>query len=228
MSTNRSDGLETRMRLLDAAGSVFAARGFHDTKIAEICRMAEANIAAVNYHFGSKEGLYVEAWRHAFDRSIENHPPDGGVPRNAPAKDRLRGQIVALMHRIMDSDNLEFDIVHKEMASPSGLLFEVMHRSIEPLRQQLIAVVRELLGVQASEQQVRLCEMSIHVQCFSPFFHERQRRESLAHGKPSGLPALNMDIDVLAEHIFQFSLAGIRSVRKQSAAPVRKNHGKTI
>jgi len=228
MSTNRSDGLETRMRLLDAAGLVFAAKGFHDTKIAEICRMANANIAAVNYHFGSKEGLYVEAWRHAFNRSIENHPPDGGVPKSAPAKDRLRGQIVALMHRIMDSDNLEFDIVHKEMANPSGLLFEVMHRSIEPLRQQLIAVVRELLGVQASEQQVRLCEMSIHVQCFAPFFHERRQRERIEHGKPSGLPAMNMDIDVLAEHIFQFSLAGIRSVRGRVASPVRKNHGKII
>ena len=228
MTTNRSDGMETRRRLLDAAGAVFAAKGFHDTKIAEICRMAEANIAAVNYHFGSKEELYVETWRHAFARSIEAHPPDGGVPASAPAEDRLRGQIVALMHRMMDPNNLDFDIAHKEMANPSGLLVEVMHRSIEPLRQQLITVVRELLGVQATAQHVRLCEMSIQAQCFAPLFHERQQRESTARGKPSGLPALDIDIDVLAEHIFQFSLAGIHSLRAKLASKARQQRERKV
>lgn len=219
MTTNRSDGMETRRRLLDAAGSVFAAKGFHDAKVAAICRLAAANIAAVNYHFGSKEALYVEAWRHAFERSIAAHPPNGGVPPTAPAEERLRGQLVALMRRVMDPDNLEFEIGHKEMANPSGLLSEVMHRSIDPLRQQLLAVVRDLLGARASEQQVRLCEMSIHAQCFTPLFHQRQQRKNAALNKPSGLPDLNMDVDVLAEHIFQFSLAGIRHLRGQGAVP---------
>ena len=72
----RSDGLETRRRVLDAAGRVFAARGFRDATVADICRSAGANVAAVNYHFGSKRKLYVEAWRHAFHRSMAAYPPD--------------------------------------------------------------------------------------------------------------------------------------------------------
>ena len=55
MTTNRSAGLETRGRLLDAAGAIFADKGFRDATTAEICRRAKANIAAVNYHFGSKD-----------------------------------------------------------------------------------------------------------------------------------------------------------------------------
>ena len=51
--------LETRRRLLDAAGEVFAEKGFAKATVREICQKAEANIAAVNYHFGDKEKLYA-------------------------------------------------------------------------------------------------------------------------------------------------------------------------
>ncbi|MGA9754367.1 MAG: TetR family transcriptional regulator, partial [Desulfobaccales bacterium] len=50
---------ETRQRLLEAAGEVFAKKGFRNTTIREICRRARANLAAVNYHFGDKERLYL-------------------------------------------------------------------------------------------------------------------------------------------------------------------------
>ncbi|MHB1378998.1 MAG: TetR/AcrR family transcriptional regulator, partial [Desulfurivibrionaceae bacterium] len=55
MRKQRSDGQETRQNLLAAAGEIFAAKGFRETTIAEICKQAEANTAAVSYHFGSKE-----------------------------------------------------------------------------------------------------------------------------------------------------------------------------
>ena len=219
MTTRRSDGLETRRRLLEAAASVFAAKGFQDARTAGICRLAKANIAAVNYHFGSKEDLYVEAWRHVFKRSIAAYPPDGGVPATAPAADRLRGQILAVMQRIMDPASLDFDIVHKEMANPTGLLSEVMRRSIEPMRQQSLAVVRDLLGAHATEQQVRLCEMSIHSQCFGPLMHERHRRNLPEEGKHPGPRPKEISWAALADHVFRFSLAGIREVRRLSTSP---------
>ena len=62
----RKDAKETRRRLLAAAAEVFAEKGFWEATHAEICRKAKANTAAVNYHFGTKECLYVEAWRHSF------------------------------------------------------------------------------------------------------------------------------------------------------------------
>ena len=212
MATNRSDGLETRGRLLEAAGAVFAAKGFRAATTAEICRRARANIAAVNYHFGGKERLYVETWRHALARSLAAHPPAGGVPPTASAADRLHGQIRALLQRIMDPANLEFTIGHREMSNPTGLLGEVMRRSIDPLRLAVTGTVRELLGAQASELQVRLCETSIHAQCFSPLTLMRHRR--CANEKTFGPPPLAVKADVLAEHIFRFSLAGIRTVRE--------------
>jgi len=216
MNRSRSDGQETHNRVLDAAGAIFAAKGCHDAKVADICRKAKANVAAVNYYFGGKEKLYVEAWRDAFERSLAAYPPDGGIPASASAEERLRGQILALIKRIMDPNSLDFDIAHKEMANPTGLLSEVMRRSVEPLRQHLTTVVRELLGPQATEPQVRLCEMSIHSQCFGPLMHERHRRHApKEHGGPGPLPK-EITYAVMADHVFRFSLAGICEVRNHS------------
>lgn len=48
---------DTRTRILDAAESVFAERGYDGTSIREIVRAAGVNVAAVHYHFGSKESV---------------------------------------------------------------------------------------------------------------------------------------------------------------------------
>ena len=132
MRKPRIDGQETRRNLLMAAGEIFAKKGFRDATIAEICRRAKANVAAANYHFGSKESLYVESWRFAFEKSLNAYPPNGGVSLNAPAKDQLRGRIRAIMRRIIDPQSYELDIFYKEMANPTGLLAGAVQQLIEP------------------------------------------------------------------------------------------------
>ena len=55
----------TRDKLLDVAGRIFADRGYRAATIREICIAAGANVAAVNYHFGDKLGLYTEVVRQS-------------------------------------------------------------------------------------------------------------------------------------------------------------------
>ncbi len=221
MTTSRTDGLETRQKLLDAAGVLFAERGYHATKTGDICRSAQANIAAVHYHFRSKEDIYVASWRHAFERSISAYPPDGGVPADASAEDRLRGHIQALVRRSIDPASRDLDIAHREMSTPTGLLAEVMHRSIEPLREMHLRLIRELLGPDATDQDVHLCEMSIHAQCVVSLMSERQRRLAPRDNRHPHPPFLHVDEAKLTEHIFRFSLAGLREVGK-TARPIRR------
>ncbi|QJB57537.1 TetR/AcrR family transcriptional regulator [Pseudodesulfovibrio sp. zrk46] len=54
-----SDG-STRARILNASSDVFCQKGFENTTIRDICTAANANVAAVNYHFGDKKKLYNE------------------------------------------------------------------------------------------------------------------------------------------------------------------------
>ena len=212
-------GSGVQAQLLEAACKVFAEKGYRDATIAEICERAGANIAAVNYYFRDKETLYGEAWRLAFQRSLEAYPPDGGIPASASAEERLRGRISSLVQRIINPENHEFEIIRKELANPTGLLKEVMKESIEPLARSLSAVVRELLGDNAPELQVKLCQMSIMAQCLHPMMRIRFQK---LFADPSALPERSLPqssgIEIIAEHVIQFSLAGIKEVRRRMEA----------
>jgi AcrR family transcriptional regulator len=222
MTKTRADGLETRNRLLDAAGRLFAEKGFRDTRTTDLCRAAKANVAAVNYHFGGKEELYAASWRHEFERSIAAYPPDGGVPPDAPAEDRFRGHIRALVKRTLDPESRDLDIAHREMANPTGLLAEVMHRSVEPLRRMHLGIIRDLLGPAIPDRDVQLCEMSIHAQCFMALMHERHRRPPPPGASRFGPPKLHIDGAGLADHVIRFSLAGLREIRRAAGSAVKK------
>ncbi len=220
MKLQREDAARTRKSLLVAASEAFAEKGYHDATIAEICERAKANGAAVNYHFGDKGTLYVEAWRHSFSESLKAHPPDGGVSENARPEERLRGQVKALLHRIADENNKEFLIVHRELANPTGLLEEVMRKDLQPLREKMENLVREILGPRASEIQVRFCAIGIVSQCISPMIVRRMKKV-----KPQDkdhLPEID-DIDSYANHVVKFSLAGIGAIREEAEEERKQN-----
>jgi AcrR family transcriptional regulator len=217
MRATRKDGVETRERLLDAACRVFAAKGFKDTSIAEICEHAGANVAAVNYHFGGKDALYTEVWRDTFETFMQAYPLDGGLPADAPPEDRLFARIHALLQRVFDDGRVGqcFRIGLRELVNPSAALENTKRELIGPHRQRTQALVRELLGPGASDEDVLFCEVSIVNQCLSVNFFKERRNFLLGHECLSKLA-----VKALARHITTFSLGGIRAVR-ESSLPVR-------
>lgn len=72
--TRCQNGIETRDRILRAGCRVFAEKGYSDATVADICSVAGTNMASVNYHFGSKDELYAEVWRHAWRQAEEAYP----------------------------------------------------------------------------------------------------------------------------------------------------------
>ena len=215
MSDSQDPKPETRQRVLESAAAVFAEKGFRDATIHEICQRAGANIAAVNYYFGSKDNLYAEAWRAAFRQSFQAHPREGGVPANAAPEERLRGRIRSLIQAMSDPSDQSFLIAQKEMANPTHLLMEVQRECIGPLHEEMAALVRELLGPHVGEKQARFCEASIMSQCFGVARWMRDRQRGLA---PADGPFAIGDTDAYAEHVVRFSLAGMRAISEQTTA----------
>lgn len=212
MTDLKTKSARTRTRLLTAAGRIFAERGYQEATIAEICEQAQANIAAVNYHFGDKRNLYLEAWRHAFNDELARYPADGGVSRQAPAEQRLAGRIESMIRHVADDQSYSFAIVHKEMAQPTLLLADILEKEINPQRLQMFALLRECLGQNASEQQLQYCHASIMGQCFQLLRLKQMQRARPQRAYPSDLS----DIDAFAAHVVDFSLAGIRAIRSQN------------
>jgi TetR/AcrR family transcriptional regulator, regulator of cefoperazone and chloramphenicol sensitivity len=224
MKIPREDTARTRGKLLSAASELFAEKGFRNATIAEICLRAGTNVAAVNYHFGSKEDLYSEAWRYAFSQSVQAHPPDGGVAADAPPEERLRGQVKALLHRIADENNWEFWFMQREFTNPTGLLEEVMRKEIRPLQQRTEGLVRELLGPRVTGQEVQFCEVGIISQCINPVI---VRSRAKVGDETKDGPRRIDDIEAYARHVVTFSLAGLAAVRAAAEAQPKGRKSKS-
>jgi AcrR family transcriptional regulator len=211
MNDIKTKSEKTRDRLLTAASKIFAEKGFQEATIAEICAQAKANIASVNYHFRDKETLYLESWRFAFNRELILYPPDGGLVADATPEQKLASRIKSLIHRLADENSYSFMIIHKEMAQPTRLLADILEKEINPQRLQMLVLLKECLGQSATEQQIQYCHTSIMGQCFQLLRLKHMQSAPLILRHSQDLS----DIKAYAEHVVQFSLAGIQSIRSQ-------------
>lgn len=208
----RKDGCDTCKRLLDVAAQVFAEKGYRATTIAQICKAAKANVAAVNYHFGSKDGLYAQVWHRAFDRSLEEYPLDGGLPEDASPKQKLGALVQSHLGRVLDQGRLgeAGQILLMELANPTDATREVLVEALQPVVEHTNAIIKELLGPGATATQIHFCAMSVVHQCLA-FSHRRSNNAS--HPFLKEVYEMNDFLDRLTEHITDFSLAGIAGIR---------------
>jgi AcrR family transcriptional regulator len=93
----------TREKLVEAAGPIFANRGYQATTIREICVGAGANVAAINYHFGDKLGLYTEVLQQSV-RAAQLRAVKNTLDQNAPPEEILRALIRARLRSINGKD----------------------------------------------------------------------------------------------------------------------------
>lgn len=213
----RKDGIQTRDRILTVACRVFAEKGYHDATVEEICTRAKTNIAAINYHFGSKDELYAQVWRRAFDAANAAYPPEGGLGPDAPTEERLRGTIYSLVGRGVDPGRIGHagKLLLREMVTPTDVIKQVKHDALRPMHERMNNLMKELLGAEASGEQVLLCEMSIIHQCVGIGIRLFTGRVPPYHQLDLTTDDL---VETLTDHITRFSLAGLQAVREQIGA----------
>jgi AcrR family transcriptional regulator len=212
---NKSDNAETQERILRAAERLFAEKGFDSTSIRDITTEADCNVAAVNYHFGGKEKLYVETFRHLLidlrDRRISSMRRDMSAVENPSLEYFLESFANAFLEPLVDGSRgrLHLSFFANEMMGshlPKGVFHDEF---IRPLI-QVTTEALNLTGIRLDPQTARMCMMSIvgqllHTLKAMPYFSTTQG----PHLVPSNLG------DHI-QHVVRFSAAGIRAC----AAPV--------
>ncbi len=206
---------DTRQRVLEAAGQVFAEQGFRAATVREICAKAGANIAAINYHFRDKEGLYREVMTYAAGIALESQASAPARLRDTslPPEERLGQFIRGHLARMLDDKVPAWHsrLVMREMVDPTPSLEMICQTFFRPVYHALSQVIRELLGPAATDERVRMSASSVLGQCV--FY--KHCRAAASHIIPEqGFGA--SDIDALANHITRFSLGGIASLRSQA------------
>lgn len=204
----------TRERLLEAAGNLFAQNGFHQTTIAEICDAAEANIAAVNYHFGDKEALYDEVWRQAFSVAQLTYPLQNKTIEAPSMEDRLYMYAHAMLSRIFDPHDagLFAQLLFREMANPTLSLGKIAAEAIQPQCEEVGDIVQQFMEIGLTDEQLHLCLHSIVGQC--TFYNFSTSLRTLITGQ-KGFNA--EEIGRMARHIARFSIGGLQAMKEEYA-----------
>jgi AcrR family transcriptional regulator len=205
--------LSTRDRVLQAASEIFSDKGFRDTTVAEICERASANIASVNYHFGDKESLYDEVWRHAFAITAYAYPLEGDLSKEATVEECLLTYTRAFLHRIFSEEQtgLFAKLLYREMASPTIALDKIANEVLFPQTQHLVAILEKIPGKQLDDQTLLLCKHSIIGQC--AFYNFSRPLREHVMGKKT-IP--EEEIEQIARHIARFSLAGLKELKNEA------------
>jgi len=92
---------ETRQRLLRAGERLFGERGLKKVTVREICGAARANVAAVNYHFGDKLGLYREVLEGAVRAMRKTNEAARTAGVGQPPEEQLRRYVQVFLHRVL-------------------------------------------------------------------------------------------------------------------------------
>ena len=198
---------DTRQRLLEAAQTVFAEHGFRHATVRDICKRAGANVAAIHYHFGDKQALYMELFRELGAQMLERYPPTLGLALNASVEQRLFAFVHSFLLRILSEDGVSCAgrLFAREMAEPTPVLDQMVEEIVRPMFKHLCGIVAELRGPSATPDEIVLCARSIVAQCVF-YQHSRPVMERLSGAEPR----TEERIRALAEHITRFSLDGLR------------------
>jgi AcrR family transcriptional regulator len=203
----------TRARLIEAAGKVFADHGFQAATVREICTRAGANVAAVNYYFRDKAGLYLAVLRHSMNASGQPEPREAALRATTPEA-ALRLMITAMLRRMQNAPNgqpCHFRLMVHEMAQPTEALPRVVEEIMAPNYAAMREILARLLNKPADDDLTRLCAHSIIGQVVH-YAHARPVINLL-------WPDLKMTperLDAIAAHISEFSLYAIDRMRNRT------------
>jgi AcrR family transcriptional regulator len=197
--------LQTRLRLIDAAGAVFAEKGFKAASIRDICRLAGANIAAVNYHCGCKKSLYKSVLRHAQRSAIKKYPLGGDIsPRISPRK-QLAAFVEMLLRYLLEGGAWYGKLMIREIACPTPGLEDVVRKFFSRTYEASKRILRPMLGA-VDRQTLDLCAKSLLAQCI--FYRQSDQVLRMMNQSP---PSTLQGIRDLARHITAFSLGGLEN-----------------
>jgi AcrR family transcriptional regulator len=203
----------TRAKLISAAGEVFAERGFQAATVREICQRASANVAAVNYYFRDKLGLYTEVLRESISANQGEIVQEAMAAAKTP-EEAIRLLIEGMLWRLYAEDRpaWNFRIMAHEMAQPSPALSQVIDEVLRPRYNQLRGVIGQILQLSPDHETTRLCAHSI----IGQVIHYVHGRPVLAILWPTLKLNQTKDRQMVSNHIVDSTLRNLRALARQT------------
>ena len=199
---------ETCRRLIDAASEQFARHGFSSARVRQIVDAANVNLAAVNYYFGGKEGLYRATLHFLAGQPHQGAP--GHALRGGSPEERLERRVLSILERFIGSERPSAfgRILAHEAINPTAYLDSILEDTMRPELDRIRALLREIAGPELGERQLEHAALGVMGQCLL-YLYARNAVERLSPELVQGSERCRE----LARQITEFSLGGIERLR---------------
>ena len=218
-SVHASEQEDARARLIDAAIKLFAEKGYEGTSVRDLATAAGVNVAAVSYHFGSKDALYTEALRSCLApcgemrERMQKHLDAALKNRSCKsAEEALRGCIQNFLEVLVSPAAKHSHLVMREQSEGKQRFEPVIREFFQPVGSILRAVI-VMLAPGLPEMRVFMVISGIIGQCLH-IYKARVSYRVLA-GVDSHSPEY---IEMASKHIAHLTALGLRGLEREKVA----------
>lgn len=206
--TPRADGALTRTRILEAAGQLFAAAGYAETTSKAIAAEACVDLASVNYHFGSRSGLYQAVLAEAHRRFVSLSDLSALADSDLSPSDKLGRLIEGLVERSVTIEGWHARVLARELLSPSSHLQALIADEVLPKLSVLKRILSDITAIPVNDPALLRCIVSVGAPCLMLLV--------VGHNVPGPLQdVLHMPGPVLVRHLHEFAMAGLAAISHQ-------------
>jgi AcrR family transcriptional regulator len=217
--TPRTDGNTTRLHILETAGRLFAAQGFAESTSKEICTRAGTNMAAINYHFGGRDGLYEAVLVEAHKQLVSLDELMALSLESTDPRLKLRA---FLTHMVEMSAQPKapwgFRVVLREALSPSPAMPALIQQAVLPKAKLLRGIIGEIMGLPGDHPSVQRSLLLTVLPCLVMTVAPKDLSSKV-------LPALK-DTQALTDDLMRYVFAGLDAVAKEARAAELPTAGK--
>ena len=205
---------DTKQCILETAERLFALHGYHNTSLRKITSEARVNLAAVNYHFGSKEALLKAIFEHHLIPLNRIRLEKIEAVRELAHREKKSLQAADIIRAFLEptlkyrdnktGSNYFIALVGRAMTEPDDTVRNLFLHYIKPLAALLFETLREALpGLQPETLYWRL---QFTAGTISHIMRLTGRLDMVPeHIKP------NQDADDLIEQLLPFLTAGLEA-----------------
>jgi len=207
-------GEQTMQNLLAAARKLFAERGFRSTSVRDIANEAGSNVAAVNYHFGSKENLYREVFRgHKVAARERGAAAVEEILKETNGRPSVESVLEAFARgsrkgRKLSETRMWLMLMNRELLEPH---LEPQF-GFEEIIQPLLQILSRAISAASPDLGAKSMHMCIH-SFLAQLAHMDNLQVYLGALDSKEIPML--DFDEAIRHIVNFTSAGIKGVQSQ-------------
>lgn len=205
--SRRSDGDVTRAHIFEVAGYLFAEKGYANTTSKEICERAKTNIAAINYHFGSRDQLYFALLEKAHDYYVDMQFFTKLNQEPISSKEKLERMLDAMIQKAMLDEGWMTRILVRELLDPTPVMGKQIYTTAMKKMGILLDLLSDITDIPVTDNRLLQCALHVMAPCAILLLTKREVKTPFS-------PLFSYSQEGLSAQVKRFIFAGLEAEKE--------------